>query len=480
MKSTTREFRKTAQVALDDAEVQANLGRLYSGFSKGREREAAATPGWEEMRERAQAIKTHTVANLDHYLEMAEANVTRAGGHVYFASDADAASRYVLDLARAKGVKVAIKGKSMLSEEMGLNERLADEGVEAVETDLGEYIIQLRDETPYHIIVPAVHLSKDDVSEVFTEKLGTPHYDSPEELAGVARARLRSKFVEADMGITGVNFLVAETGTVVLVTNEGNGRMCTSMPRIHVAIMGMEKVIPSMDDLGMFLRLLIRSATGQHISSYVTTVDGPRQADDEDGPEEFHLVVVDNGRSRMLADPELREALNCIRCGACLNACPVYRKVGGHAYGWVYSGPIGAVVSPMLTGLADAKDLPFASSLCGACREACPVKINLPRMLLRLRREVTEGTTFPDQRRVSLFEKIAMKGWRLSVANGFTLGLANRLARLAQRPFRRGGHLTRLPPPLSGWTRSRNFPAVAVPFRDRWRRYLGDQGGRDE
>ena len=285
-----------------------------------------------------------------------------------------------------------------------------------------------------------------------------------------ARSQLREKFLTADMGITGANFIVAETGTLVLVTNEGNGRMCTSMPRIHVAIAGMEKVIPSMEDLGIFLRLLIRSATGQRISSYVTTVDGPRLQDDEDGPEEFHLVLVDNGRSRLLADPELRESLYCLRCGACLNACPVYRKVGGHAYGWVYPGPIGAVISPMLTRLSDAKDLPFASSLCGACREVCPVKINIPRMLLYLRKELSEGETYPDEKRASTIERLVMKGWRLTVANGFMLGLANRAGRLLQLPLRRRGGLTRLPPPLSAWTRHRVFPAISSrPFRTRWR-----------
>ena len=475
MEPRTKEFKSAAAATLRDRAVQANLQGLYTGFNQGRERAAAATPGWEEMRDRAQAIKAHTVENLDYYLEMAEASVTSAGGAVFLAKDADTASRYILDLARARSVRMVIKGKSMLSEEMGLNHRLEEVGIEAVETDLGEYIIQLREETPYHIIAPAIHLSKEDVTDTFHEKLGSPRYDRVEDLAGVARTQLRDKFIQADMGITGTNFLVAETGTLVLVTNEGNGRMCTSMPRVHVAIMGMEKIVPSMEDLGIFLRLLIRSATGQRISSYVTTVDGPRRADDEDGPEEFHLVIVDNGRSRMLADPELREALNCIRCGACLNACPVYRKVGGHAYGWVYSGPIGAVVSSVLTGLADAKDLPFASSLCGACREVCPVRINIPRMLLHLRKEITEGKAQPAERKVSFFERLTMKGWRLTVGSGLAFGLANRLGRLAQWPLLRRGWLRWLPPPLAGWTKHRDFPPLATPFRVRWRRYLSKE-----
>ena len=469
METRTKEFKSRAGMALQDAKVQDNLGRLYSGFHQARERAAEATPNWEEMQDRARAIKAHTIENLDHYLEMVETSVTAAGGKVYFAADAGAAARYIVDLARDKEAKMVIKGKSMVSEEMGLNHHLADAGIEAVETDLGEYIIQLAEQTPYHIIAPAVHMSKDDVSELLHDKLGTPRYETTEELAGEARRRLREKFIDADMGITGANFIVAETGTLALVTNEGNGRMCTSMPRVHVAIAGMEKVIPSMDDLGIFLRLLIRSATGQRISTYVTTIDGPRAAEEEDGPDEFHLVIVDNGRSKMLADPELREALYCVRCGACLNACPVYRKVGGHAYGWVYSGPIGAVVSPMLSGLSDAKDLPFASSLCGACREACPVKINIPRMLLHLRSELAEGKTYPSETSVGIWEKAAMKGYRLVMSNPFMLGLANRVGGLLQMPFKRRGRLRGLPPPLTGWTKYRSLPALSTrPFRKRW------------
>ena len=470
MQSKTQNFRQAAATVLADETVQANLAGLYTGFRQARLDAVADTPDWELARERGQAIKARTLDNLDYYLEMVEKNVLAAGGHIYFAHDASAAADYVAGLALQRGVKLVIKGKSMVSEELDLNRRLENEGIEPVETDLGEFIVQLADETPFHIIAPAIHKSREDVSRLFTEKLGTPDHDDIGDLARVARDELRQKFLDADMGITGVNFVVAETGTVVLVTNEGNGRMCTSLPKIHVAITGMEKVIPSMDDLGLFLRLLIRSATGQMISSYVTTITGPRGGDEEDGPEEFHLVMVDNGRSRMLADLQLREALSCLKCGACLNDCPVYRKVGGHAYGWVYPGPIGAVVSPMLTNLSDAKDLPYASTLCGACREACPVKINIPRMLLYLRKELTEGETYPDQKSTSAVETAAFKAWRASVANPFMLKLANLLGRLLQVPFARGGRLDWLPPPLSGWTRYRSFPALASkPFRDRWR-----------
>ena len=476
MQPRTKEFKESAAAALKDGKVQKNLAGLYSGFHRARAVAAEATAGWEDMRERARAIKTHTIENLPRYLEMVDENVTRAEGRVFFAADAEAATRYVIDLAHSRGVELVIKGKSMLSEEMALNHRLAEEDIEPVETDLGEFIIQLADETPYHIIAPAIHKSKEEVSTLFHQKLDSPLHRDINDLTREARNQLRERFLAADMGITGANFIVAETGSLVLVTNEGNGRMCTSMPKIHVAIAGMEKIVPSMEDLGLFLRLLIRSATGQRISSYVTTVTGPRRADDEDGPDEFHLVIVDNGRTRLLADPQLRESLNCLRCGACLNACPVYRKVGGHAYGWVYPGPIGAVVSPIMTNLSDAKDLPHASSLCGACRDVCPVKINIPRMLLYLRKELAEGETYPQHRRSTFLERLLMKGWRMSLANPLMLGLATRAARTFQRPFSKAGQLKKLPPPMSGWTRYRNFPAIAAkPFRARWSEMLKDR-----
>ena len=470
MQSHTKDFRQGAGAALSDPKIQANLEGLYNGFHQARIDASDQTPDWEALQDKGRAIKAHTLDNLAYYLEMVERNVIASGGHIYFARDSEAASNYVVNLAKERGIELVIKGKSMVSEEMALNHRLEEEGIEPVETDLGEYIVQLAEETPFHIIAPAIHKSRVEVSELFAEKLNVPMYDNIEDLTREARDQLRQKFVDAGMGITGANFIVAETGTVTLVTNEGNGRMCTSMPKIHVAITGMEKVVPSIEDLGLFLRLLIRSATGQRISSYVTTVTGPRGEDEVDGPEEFHLVIVDNGRSKMLADPNLREALYCLRCGACLNACPVYRKVGGHAYGWVYPGPIGAIVSPMLTNLSEAKDLPFASTLCGACKEACPVKINIPRMLLYLRKELTQGETYPEHKSVSMAESTAVKGWRASVSSSFMMRLSNLGGRLLQLPFVRGGRIDRLPSPLSGWTKHRKFPAIASkPFRTRWK-----------
>ena len=471
MQPKTKDFVPASDAALNDAKVQANLLGLYGGFHQARIDASNATPDWDALQDRGRAIKAHTINNLDTYLQMAERSVTAAGGKVFFAKDAEEAAAYVTNLAKAKGVKTAIKSKSMVSEEIGLNERLEEIGVEPVETDLGEYIIQLAGETPFHIIAPAIHKSREDVSDLFTEKLNSPRYTDIDDLGQEARRKLREKFVIADMGITGANFIVAETGTIVLVTNEGNGRMCTSMPRIHVAVTGMEKVVPSIADMGIMLRLLIRSATGQRISSYVTAVTGPRKSDDEDGPEEFHLVIVDNGRSRMLADPHLREALYCLRCGACLNACPVYRKVGGHSYGWVYPGPIGAIVSPMLTNLAEGKHLPYASSLCGACKEACPVKINIPRMLLYLRRQLAEGDNYPDRRTSSRAERLAMKSWRVAMANPATLAAASAIGRLGQSLIPKSARSGKGKSPVAAWTRHRALPSIAAAtFRKRWKR----------
>ncbi len=461
MQSHTQEFPKLAARALDNDQVQQALEGLRTGFDQARRRAIAEiTPErWEELRAQARAIKEHTIANLDYYLAMLADSVERNGGHVHFASDSQEATDIVLEIALRNGVKLAVKGKSMVSEEMALNHALAEAGVEAVETDLGEYIIQLAGETPFHLVAPAIHKSKEEVSALFHEKLGTPEEADIPSLTRMARETLRQKFLAADMGVSGVNFAVAETGTVCIVTNEGNGRMSTSLPRIHVALMGMEKVVPALEDLAVFYRLLPRAATGQRATSYFTLVSSPRRVDDEDGPEEFHLVIMDNGRSRLLADPALREALYCIRCAACLNACPVYRKVGGHAYGWVYPGPIGAVVTPVLVGLPQAKDLPFASTLCGACRDVCPVSIDIPRMLLHLRWQLAEGPR--GQRKASSTERFAFKAWGRVFRNEQSLARGRSLARLLQRPFVRGGRIRRLPlPPLSRWTRGRDLPAL--------------------
>ncbi len=479
MEVRTKEFNKGARAAIENPQIQSNLKRLYTHFHLARQTAVDATHNWEDLRSRAKEIKEHTINNLDYYLELLEQSVLARGGKVYFAKDAKAANNYVLKLARSQGVKLVTKGKSMVSEEMGINHVLAKAGIESVETDLGEYIIQLAQETPFHIVAPAIHKSKEEVSDLFVEKAGTPRYNTIQELTEAARGLLRDKFIKADMGITGVNFAVAETGTIAIVTNEGNGRLCTSLPKIHVALMGMEKVIPSLEDLGLFLRLLVRAATGQPITAYTTFVTGPKREDDEDGPEEFHLVIVDNGRSKILRDPDLRESLYCIRCGACLNACPVYRTVGGHAYGWVYPGPIGMIVTPMMTGLSKAKDLPFASTLCGACREVCPIKINIPRMLLKLRSELIEGHTYPSEKRRPFVESLLFKGWYMAMRSPVMLGLASKMGRALQRPLMRKGRIRRLPFLLSGWTKYRDFPSLSgQPFRMRWKKSHEKQGDK--
>ena len=467
----TQDFSAASIEAIQNPKLRRALDRVGSGFDVARRNaiEEVTPEVWERWREEARDIKVHTIEHLDYYLDMLHTNVIAAGGQLHFAKDANQANEIVAHIARTRNVKIATKSKSMVSEELGLNPVLESIGVDVYETDLGEYIIQLAEETPSHLVAPALHKSKEDVAELFTEKLGIPYDEDIYHMAATARTVLRDKFMEADLGISGANFVVAETGTLVIITNEGNGRLCTSAPRIHIGITGMEKVIPSMQDLAVFLRLLPRSATGQRITSYVSMTTGPRRSDDEDGPEEFHLVLVDNGRSAMLADPALREALYCIRCGACLNICPVYQRIGGHAYGWVYPGPIGAVVSPMLVGLPQAKELPQASSLCGACREACPIKIDIPRMLLDLRKKTAES---PDdsQRSAPGSERIFAKVYAKLMSSPRLLRLAVKSGRILQKlerlvPFSPMTSdrkwIRKAPfPPLSKWTRSRDLPTL--------------------
>ena len=472
----TSDFAYASGAAMQDENLQRALRQVGGGFNDARldAIDEVSWEAWEEWREEARRIKIHTLDHLDYYLELLHERVTQAGGQVHFARDSAQANAIVAEIARSRQVKIATKSKSMVSEELDLNRTLEASGIDVYETDLGEYIIQLAGETPSHLVAPALHKTKEQVSELFHDKLGVPLTDDIEEMARVARHTLREKFLSADLGISGANFLVAETGSLVIITNEGNGRLCTSAPRIHIGITGMEKVIPSVQDLAVFLRLLPRSATGQRLTSYVSMVTGPRRPEDEDGPEEFHLVLVDNGRSRLLADPELREALYCIRCGACLNICPVYGKIGGHAYGWVYPGPIGAIVSPMLVGLKEAKDLPQASSLCGACREVCPIKINIPRMLLHLRHKIAES---PDESEISATsaEKQAARSYAWLMSNPSALSAASKVGRLVQTPFVSDGKVSKRVslPLVSRWTAGRDLPALPKQtFRDIWSKEL--------
>ena len=476
----TRDFVTASRAAVQDEQLRQALRRAGTGFD-GARREAIdeITPEvWEEWREEARRVKEHTIAHLDYYLGMLERNVRAAGGHVHFAGDADQANAIVSEIAQARGVKTVTKSKSMVSEELGLNHVLEAQGIDVFETDLGEYIIQLAEETPSHLVAPALHKTRGQVARLFSDKLGVPYSDDIEEMARVARVALRQKFLDADMGVSGANFLVAETGSLVIITNEGNGRLCTSAPRIHVGLAGMEKVIPSLQDLAVFLRLLPRSATGQRISSYVSMATGPRRSEDEDGPDEFHLVIVDNGRSRLLKDPALRESLYCIRCGACLNVCPIYQRVGGHAYGWVYPGPIGSIVTPGLVGVAQAKDLPNASTLCGACRDACPVQINIPRMLLHLRHNLAEGTD-SYQRTSSDTDALLARSFVTVMSHPRLLQVGRKVGRALLGALGKRGVLgkTRLPL-VSRWTQARDLPVPPTrSFREIWRDELSGTGG---
>jgi len=377
--------------AIDDSRLQL---AIYTATGRLIQHRAAvvspdALPDYQALRDEANAIKKHTIENLDYYLEELESNVLAHGGKVVFCRSGQEAADFVLHLAKNRGVNLLVKSKSMTSEEIHFNERLAAHELQAVETDLGEYILQLAHQRPYHIVAPALHLTRYDVADVFSKELGVEKEVVIEKQTKIARGVLRQKFLDAGIGVSGANFLIADSGAIVVVENEGNGRLTTTAPKIHIAIAGLEKVIPRAQDLAVFLNLLGRSATGQPLTVYTSFLSGPRRENEIDGPEEFYLLLLDNGRTKLLADAEKRQSLYCIRCGACLNHCPVYRKIGGHNYPWVYSGPIGAIITPQFHGVNADTWLPFASSLCGACAEVCPVKIEIPKLLLKLREEVT-------------------------------------------------------------------------------------------
>jgi L-lactate dehydrogenase complex protein LldF len=461
MNVSSERFSANVRDALGDERLQDALAQATGRFQEARALAFDAYPEGEALRDLARDVKVHTIGSLDRYLGELADSVERTGGVVHWAADAAEARQIVVDLARAYDARLAVKSKSMTTEEIALNEALEAAGVETVETDLGEFIVQLAGETPSHIIAPAIHKTREDVTELFAARLGSPRLERHDELTREARRLLRQRFRRAGIGISGVNFAVAATGTVVIVENEGNARLSTSLPRVHVAVMGMEKVVPDLASLAVFLKVLARSATGQKASSYVSLITGPRRGGEEDGPERFHLVILDNGRSRLLADPELREALHCIRCGACLNVCPIYRHAGGHAYGWVYSGPIGAVITPSLVGHGRAAELPFASTLCGACRDVCPVRIDLPRLLLAQRAAVVRGRHREKRRRG---ERFLVRLFVFFMASPRRYRWASRLLYWTTRVLPR-------PPGLGGWTRVRDFPVPARrTFRDRWER----------
>jgi L-lactate dehydrogenase complex protein LldF len=413
-------------------------------------------------------IRSHTIEHMDVYLMQLEEKVKAAGGHIHWAETAEDANRIVLQIAREHSVKTAVKSKSMATEEIGLNHALEQAGIQAVETDLGEYIIQLAGTGPSHIIVPAVHLKKEEIAALFSEKLDINAPTDPIELARIAREVLREKFLTAEMGISGGNFLIAETGTLVMVTNEGNGRMCTTMPDLHVAVVGIDKVIPDWESLTVFLKLLARSATGQKLSTYTQFITGPRRAEGEFGPKEFHLVLLDNGRSKVLKDPVGREVFKCIRCGACANVCPVYKNVGGFAYGSFISGPIGAILTPQILGTQAARELPYASTLCGACADVCPVKIPIPTILRHLRRRVAQGDEFAEPT-LPVPIRISAGLASLVLTQNWIYRFGTRLLPSMMSIFKRGNWIPRAPYPLSRWTRTRPLPLFTARFRSWWK-----------
>jgi L-lactate dehydrogenase complex protein LldF len=493
---TTETFDANARAALDDIQLRGALRNATSLFGKRRLAAAKGLENWQELRTEARAIKDDVLLHLDRYLEQFVTNAELRGAKVHWARDASEANQIVCDLALQQGARNVVKSKSMVTEEIHLNDALQASGMEVIETDLGEYIIQLAGEAPSHIIVPAIHKTKGQIAELFTAKLGIEPTDDVDKLTSVARNVLRQRFANADLGISGVNFAVAESGTILILENEGNVRLTTSLPKVHIAVMGIEKILPRFVDLDVFLKLLPRSGTGQQLTTYQSLITGIKRRAEDEGPEQMHIILLDNGRSRMLAHPTTRQALACIRCGACLNACPVYQQIGGHAYGSVYPGPIGAVITPQLIGLGKAAQLPYASSLCGACREVCPVKIDIPELLLHLRAEITEGgrrqearaeVSREGQEAGSSFkkrtgERFAFKLFAAVMTRPRVYELGAKLGRLLQRPMVRrgrvgqvGGMLAQLAPPLSAWTNARDLrPIAESTFREQWRAGLRD------
>jgi L-lactate dehydrogenase complex protein LldF len=461
MSVSTIEFRHFAASAIADPRLQGALEGATGKFRAARSSALADLPDADALRDHFKTLRSATLARLAEHLETFEHNARAAGAQVHWAADGDAACRIVTQIARQHGVTLAAKSKSMVSEEIHLNQALAAAGVEPVETDLGEWIIQLAGDPPYHIVAPAIHKTRQQVAELFSELIGEtlPADDIP-RLTATARGLLREKFLAAGMGISGGNLAVAETGSVVLVTNEGNGRMVTSLPPVHVAVVGIEKIAPTWEDAAAWLALLARSATGQPLSIYTTAITGPARPGDPDGPAEVHIVLLDNGRSALLGSV-YEEVLQCIRCSACLNICPVYRAAGGHAYGSPYSGPIGAVITPLLFGLEEYAGLPHASSLCGACRDVCPARIDLPRLLLELRAEEVQRGLLPAAERMA--ERAV--AWGLGHQRLYQLGAG--LGRLAAKPFTHDGY-TDLPARLNP-AQERRLPALAPrSFREMW------------
>ena len=445
-------FEEGVQKGIENDFMRQAVSGAQGRFRAGRLKQAQELGNWEDWRKLGEEIRTHTVNHIDFYLQQLSEQVEKRGGHVYFAENAEEANSYIKQVIQTKNAKKIVKSKSMVTEEIGLNDALAETGAEVVESDLGEWILQLEGDHPSHIVTPALHKNKEQIRETFAQKRGYTGSSKPEELAAFARKQLRSDFLQADVGITGCNFAIAESGTITLVTNEGNADMVWTVPDTLITVMGMERIVPTWEEMEVLVGLLTRSAVGQKLTSYITAYTGCREEDEIDGPNDYHLVIVDNGRSNALGT-EFQAALHCIRCGSCVNVCPVYRHIGGHAYNSVYPGPIGAVLTPVLDGYDDHKDLPYASSLCGACTEACPVRIPLHEMLVLHRQKIVENGDTP------FAEKMMMKGVGMWGGSPFVYKMSTKLAHSALKPWTKDETIENGPGPLKAWTAVRNLAA---------------------
>ncbi|QXE01435.1 LutB/LldF family L-lactate oxidation iron-sulfur protein [Terribacillus sp. DMT04] len=472
MKIGNEKFKNNVNKQMEDTFMRGAVAGAQERLRTRRLDAAEELGNWEEWRSHGEEIRQHTLDNLDYYLQELSENLQKRGGHVFFADTAEDANDYVKGIVKEKRAKKILKAKSMVTEEIGLNDVLQQEGCDVIETDLGEYILQLDDhDPPSHIVTPALHKNKEQIKDVFTEKLEYKLTSKPEELALHAREKLREEFLQADIGITGCNFAIAESGSVGLVTNEGNAGMVSDLPDTQICVMGMERIVPTFEEFEVLVGLLTRSAVGQKLTSYITALTGPRTAEEVDGPAEFHLVIVDNGRSGILGT-EFQSVLQCIRCAACINVCPVYRHIGGHSYNSIYPGPIGAVLTPLLGGYDDFKELPYASTLCGACTDACPVKIPLHTLLHQHRQVIVER-----EGRAPISEKLAMKAFGLGASSNPLYAAGSKMANSVMKPFTKDETISKGPGPLKAWTEIRDFPAPNKErFRDWFKQHDKERG----
>lgn len=471
MRVGEKSFDSRVDKGLEDTFMRGAVTGAQDRLRTGRLNAAEELGDWEDWRNLGEEIRSHTMENLDYYLQQLSENIAKRGGNVLFAETAEEANEYIRKVTEEKQAKKVVKSKSMVTEEIGMNQALEKLGCEVIESDLGEYILQVDDQDPpSHIVAPALHKNKSQIRDVLHDKKGYRETEVPEEITRFAREQLRKEFLTADIGITGCNFAVAESGSISLVTNEGNARLVSALPKTQITVMGMERIVPTWEELDVLVSLLTRSAVGQKLTSYITALTGPKDEGDVDGPEEFHLVIVDNGRSKILGT-EFQEALHCIRCAACINVCPVYSHIGGHAYGSIYPGPIGAVLTPLLDGYENNKELPYASTLCAACTEACPVKIPLHELLNKHRRKIVE-----EEKKTPAAERLAMKGFGLGASIPSLFNLGTKAAPMAMRPFTKDGKIEKGPGPIKPWTDIRNFPP---PSKERFRDWYKNRSKGD-